>query len=334
MQKLNIALVGASGAVGTEFLKLFELRNSPLKNLRLLASKNSKGKSIIFRGEKLTIQELTKNSFANIDLAFFAAGASRSLEFAPYAVKSGALVIDNSSAFRLQKNVPLVVPSCNMADAKHHKGIIANPNCCTIQMVEALKPIHDAVKIKRVIVSTYQAVSGSGLKATDELHQQMKDYLAGKKLNASVYPYPILMNAIPQIDLFVEKGYTKEEMKMVLETQKILHSPKMKIVATCVRIPVLRSHSESILIETKSKITPDNAINLWEKAGVKVLNQAKAGGYPTPREVTKSLHTYVGRVREDLTFKNGLFFWCVADQLYKGAAWNALEIAEKYFAKK
>jgi aspartate-semialdehyde dehydrogenase len=253
------------------------------------------------------------------------------LEFAPSAVESGALVIDNSSAFRLKEGVPLVVPSCNMEDAKNHSGIIANPNCSTIQMVEALKPICAATEIKRVIVSTYQAVSGSGMKAINEFQQQIKDYNHQKELKSDVYPFPILMNAIPQVDVFLEKGYTKEEMKMVWETRKILHAPQMKIVATCVRIPVLRSHSESILIETEKKITAQFAVELWKKAGIKVMNETREGGYPTPREMIESLDTYVGRVREDLSFENGLCFWCVADQLYKGAAWNALEIAEKYF---
>lgn len=334
MKALKVALVGATGAVGVEFLKLFELRKFPISHLKLLASKNSAGKKIYFRNKELVIEELTKNSFEGVELAFFCAGATRSLEFAPVAIKSGALVIDNSSAFRLQERVPLVVPSCNMEDANEHQGIIANPNCCTIQMVEALKPIHDAAGIQRVIVSTYQAISGSGIKAIHELDQQISDYTQNKKLQHSVYPFPILMNAIPQVDTFVEKGYTKEEMKLVWETQKILHAPQMKINATCVRIPVLRSHSESILIETERKITPAQAIEFWQKSGVVVINEEKEGGYPTPREAIESLQTFVGRVREDRTYDNGLCFWCVADQLYKGAAWNALEIAEKYFAKK
>ena len=334
MGELRVALVGATGAVGAEFLKLFELRKFPISNLKLLASKKSAGKKILFRGKELIIEVLTKDSFEKVELAFFCVGAARSLEFAPVAVKSGTLVIDCSSAFRLQKGVPLIVPSCNMEDANQHQGIIANPNCSTIQMVETLKPIHDAVCIKRVIVSTYQAVSGSGIKAIHELEQQISDYNQNKKLQNSVYPFPILMNAIPQVDIFVEKGYTKEEMKMVWETQKILHASQMKINATCVRIPVLRSHSESILIETKQKITPARAIELWKKFGVVVINEEKEGGYPTPRQVTEKLHTFVGRVREDITYDNGLCFWCVADQLYKGAAWNALEIAEKYFVKK
>ena len=334
MKKLNVALVGASGAVGKAFLKLIELRNFPIQEIRLLASKRSAGKKILLNSKKFVIKELTKNSFSNIDLAFFAAGANISLEFAPVAVKSGALVIDNSSAFRLEKDVPLIVPSCNIDDANWHKGIIANPNCSTIQMVEALKPIHDFCKIKRVIVSTYQAVSGSGNLAVKELEQQIKDYVDKKELQHQVYPLPILMNAIPQVDIFLDKGYTKEEMKMVWETQKILHSPDMKISATCVRVPVLRSHSESILIETERKITPQKAIKIWEKSNVKVWNEEKLGAYPTPLKVIESLSTFVGRIREDISHENGLFFWCVADQLYKGAAWNALEIAEKYFLNK
>ena len=331
---LNVTIVGATGAVGKELIKLLEQRKFPVKTLKLLASKRSQGKKVLFCKNKIIIEELKESSFEKSDLVFFAAGATRSLQFAPFAVKSGALVIDNSSAYRLQEDIPLIVPSCNMKTAKKNKGIIANPNCSTIQMVETLKPIHEKNKIKRVIVSTYQAVSGSGMSAVSELKKQIQDYNEGKDLTAKIYPYPILMNAIPHVDVFVEKGYTKEEMKMVYETQKILNAPEMKISATCVRVPVMRSHSESILIETEKKITPMEAVKLWEESGVKVINEEKTGGYPTPREITKSLDTYVGRVREDLTFKNGLLFWCVADQLYKGAAWNALEIAEKYFLKK
>ncbi len=332
--KLNIALVGASGAVGTEFLKLFELRNFPIKNLKLLSSARSAGKSISFMGEKLILEKLNPQSFKNIDLAFFSAGTERSLDFAPKAVESGALVIDNSSAFRLDEKVPLIVPSCNIQEAKKNQGIIANPNCSTIQLVEALKPIHDFAGINRVVVSTYQAVSGSGVKAIQELKGQIQDYANGKELTATIYPLPILMNAIPQVDKFLEGGYTKEEMKMVFETRKILNTPKMRITATCVRLPILRSHSESILIETEKKLMPTEAVEIWEKAGLKVINKEEAGGYPTPKEITETFFTYIGRVREDLSSENGLCFWCVADQLYKGAALNAIEIAEEYFFPK
>lgn len=331
MKKLNIALVGATGAVGESFLELFVKRDFPIKNLKLLASARSAGKKIKFKSQELLVEELKENSFDKIDLAFFSAGASRSLEFAQKAVASGALVIDNSSAFRLNQDTPLIVPSCNMEQAKNNQGIIANPNCSTIQMVETLKPIHDFATITRVLVATYQAVSGSGLSAVQEMEQQIKDYKEGNQLTAKVYPVPILMNAIPQVDVFVDDDYTKEEMKMVYETRKILNEPDLKIAATCVRVPVLRSHSAAIFIETKIKILPAQAISLWEKAGVKVINQAVANGYPTPREITKSSHTYVGRVRRDLSCENGLCFWCVADQLYKGAALNSIEIAEQYF---
>ena len=248
---LNIALVGASGAVGTEFLKLFELRNFPVKNLKLLSSARSAGKSISFKGKKIALENLNDKSFKNIDLAFFAAGAERSLDFVPKAVASGALVIDNSSAFRLDETVPLIVPSCNMQEAKKNQGIIANPNCSTIQMVEALKPIHDFAGINRVVVSTYQAVSGSGVKAIQELNQQIHDYAAGKEITAQAYPLPILMNAIPQVDKFVAGGYTKEEMKMVFETRKILNIPEMKITATCVRLPYLEIEIRNSLETTQ-----------------------------------------------------------------------------------
>ena len=221
-----------------------------------------------------------------------------------------------------------------MQEAKKNQGIIANPNCSTIQMVEALKPIHDFAGINRVVVSTYQAVSGSGVKAIQELNQQIHDYAAGKEITAQAYPLPILMNAIPQVDKFVAGGYTKEEMKMVFETRKILNIPEMKITATCVRLPILRSHSESILVETEKKIMPKEAIELWEQAGLTVQNKEEAAGYPTPREVTETYTTHIGRVREDLSSEKGLCFWCVADQLYKGAALNAIEIAEEYFFPK
>ncbi len=334
MENLNVALVGASGAVGSEFLKLFEFKNFPIKNLKLLTSARSAGKSISFKGEKIILEKLTGDSFKNIDLAFFSAGAERSLDFAPKAVESGALVIDNSSAFRLDQKVPLIVPSCNIQEAKHNQGIIANPNCSTIQLVEALKPIHDFIGIQRVVVSTYQAVSGSGVMAIQELEQQIQDYAAGKVIRWHIYPYPIFMNAIPQVDKFLEGGYTKEEMKMVFETRKILNVPEMKITATCVRLPILRSHSESVLIETEKKLMPEKAIELWEQAGLTVKNKEEAGGYPTPREVAETFTTHIGRVREDLSSEKGLCFWCVADQLYKGAALNAIEIAEEYFFPK
>ena len=325
----NVAIVGATGAVGSEFIKLLEQRNYPLKNLKLLASSRSAGQKLAFRGELLPVEELTPQSFRGIDLAFFSAGGSRSKEFAPHAVDSGALVIDNSSAFRLQKNVPLVVPEVNPHAARHHQGIIANPNCSTIQMVVALQPLHQAAHIKRVVVSTYQATSGAGAAGMKELLDQVKAFHAGTPLTPNVFQAQIAFNVIPHIAEFQENGYTQEEMKMVLETQKILSAPEMKIAATCVRVPVLRSHSEAVNIETEKKLTASEARQILAEApGIVVKDTQEAGGYPVPWEVAETYETYVGRIREDISTENGLSFWVVADQLYKGAALNALQISE------
>lgn len=331
-QGLKVALVGATGAVGTEFLRLFDQLTFPLDQLVPLASKASVGKRLVCLGKQWPVAELTKDSFQGIDLAFFSAGAARSLEFAPHAVKAGALVVDNSSAFRMDPKVPLVVPEVNPADIFDHQGIIANPNCSTIQMVVALKPLMDFSPIEQVRVATYQAVSGTGAKALEELTKQAKAYVQGQKIEASVYPAQILFNAIPQVDVFLEDGYTKEEMKMVLETQKIMHRPSMKISATCVRVPVMRSHSEAIWLTTEKPISVDQAKELFEKAdGVKVIDRHQPGAYPMPLYAEGSFLTYVGRIRKDLVDPRGLTFWCVADQLLKGAAWNALQIGAHYF---
>ncbi len=325
----HVAIVGATGAVGTEFMKLLEARNYPLKSLKLLASARSAGKTLSFQGETLEVQELTPTSFQGIDLAFFSAGGDRSKEFAPHAVDAGALVIDNSSAFRMEENVPLVVPEVNPEAAKKHQGIIANPNCSTIQMVVALAPLHQAAHIKRVVVSTYQAASGAGASGMQELLDQVKAYNQGEPLTPEVFQAQILFNVIPHIDVFMDNGYTKEEMKMVYETQKIMSAPDMQIAANCVRVPVLRSHSEAINVETEKKLTVEEARNLFSNApGIVVKDIREAGGYPLPWDVTETYETYVGRIREDISTPNGLAFWVVADQLYKGAALNALQIAE------
>lgn len=327
----NVAVVGATGAVGTEFLKLLEARNYPIKNLRLLASERSAGKEIPFKEEILQVEKLTKDSFKGIDVAFFSAGASRSKEFARSAVEAGALVVDNSSAFRMDDDVPLIVPEINPEEAFKHKGIIANPNCSTIQMVVALNPIHKAAKITRAIVSTYQAVSGSGAEAMRELISQIAAYTKNEPMIPKVYPTQIAFNLIPHIDVFLDNGYTKEEMKMVHETRKIMSAPEMQIAATCVRVPVLRAHSESINIETEKKLTVEEATELFKNAaGIVVKDRREPGGYPTPWEVTEKYETYVGRIRDDISTPNGLAFWVVADQLYKGAALNAIQIAELF----
>lgn len=335
MKKYNVAILGATGAVGTEFLKLIEERKFPYAELRLLASKRSAGKQIEFMGKTYTVQEATKDSFAGIDIALFA-GGSVSKEFAPYAVEAGAVVIDNSSAFRMDPEVPLVVPEVNPQAILKHKGIIANPNCSTIIMVMALKPLYDMAKIKRIVVSTYQAVSGAGKEGIDELTDQVKDFADGKEMVANILPsaslakhYPIAFNLIPQIDVFMDNLYTKEEMKMVNETRKIFDDYDMRITATTVRVPVYRSHSESINVEF------ENDLNLEEmqKAlaafpGVQVIDNPQEQLYPMPLYTSEKDDVYVGRLRRDESNEKTFNMWVVGDQIRKGAALNTLQIAE------
>ena len=325
----HVAIAGATGAVGTEFLKLLEARDFPMKSLRLLASSRSAGSKLKFRGENLEVEELTPKSFKGIDIAFFSAGGSRSKEFAPHAVDSGAVVIDNSSAFRMDEKVPLVVPEINSKQAFEHQGLIANPNCSTIQMVVALNPIHRAANIQRVVVSTYQAVSGAGASAMEELKQQLRAWANDEPMKQEVFPTQIAFNLFPHIDVFQDNGYTKEEMKMVHETRKIMNAPNMQISATCVRVPVLRAHSEAVWVETEKPLSESEARELFEKEpGIVVQDERESGGYPTPWHITETQETYVGRIRKDISHPNGLTFWVVADQLYKGAALNAIQIAE------
>ena len=325
----HVAIAGATGAVGTEFLKLLEARDFPMKSLRLLASSRSAGSKLKFRGENLEVEELTPKSFKGIDIAFFSAGGSRSKEFAPHAVDSGAVVIDNSSAFRMDEKVPLVVPEINPKQAFEHQGLIANPNCSTIQMVVALNPIHRAANIQRVVVSTYQAVSGAGASAMEELKQQLRAWANDEPMKQEVFPTQIAFNLFPHIDVFQDNGYTKEEMKMVHETRKIMNAPNMQISATCVRVPVLRAHSEAVWVETEKPLSESKARELFEKEpGIVVQDERESGGYPTPWHITETQETYVGRIRKDISHPNGLTFWVVADQLYKGAALNAIQIAE------
>ena len=325
----HVAIAGATGAVGTEFLKLLEARDFPMKSLRLLASSRSAGSKLKFRGENLEVEELTPKSFKGIDIAFFSAGGSRSKEFAPHAVDSGAVVIDNSSAFRMDEKVPLVVPEINPKQVFEHQGLIANPNCSTIQMVVALNPIHRAANIQRVVVSTYQAVSGAGASAMEELKQQLRAWANEEPMKQEVFPTQIAFNLFPHIDVFQDNGYTKEEMKMVHETRKIMNAPNMQISATCVRVPVLRAHSEAVWVETEKPLSESEARELFEKEpGIVVQDERESGGYPTPWHITETQETYVGRIRKDISHPNGLTFWVVADQLYKGAALNAIQIAE------
>jgi len=325
----NVAIAGATGAVGAEFLKLLEARNFPIDNLKLLASARSVGKKLEFRGEQITVEELTSKSFQGIDLAFFSAGRIRSKEFVPHAVDAGTMVIDNSSAFRMDPDVPLVVPEINPQTAFKHKGIIANPNCSTIQMVVALNPLHQAATIKRVVVSTYQSTSGAGAKGMNELINQTRAWVNNEPLEVSAFPVQIAFNLFPHVDIFLENGYTKEEMKMIDETKKIMNAPNMGISATCVRVPVLRSHSEAVWIETEKKITPEEAREILKKSpGLIVRDEPVNGGYPMPWDVDETVETFVGRIREDFSHPKGLTFWVVADNLNKGAALNSIQIAE------
>jgi aspartate-semialdehyde dehydrogenase len=325
-----VAVAGATGAVGTEMVSILEERNFPISELRLLASANSEGKKLEYKGKHITVRTLAHDSFKGADIALFSAGASRSLEFAPSAAKDGCIVIDNSSAWRMDDQCPLVVPEVN----PHHlkdipKGIIANPNCSTIQMLVVLKPLHDAAKIKRVVVTTFQSVSGTGKKAMDELMEQTVALLNFKEPPVKVYPHQIAFNCLPQIDSFLDNGYTKEEMKMVNETHKML-DPNIRVTATTVRVPVFRCHSESINIETEKKLTANEARALLAGApGVVVYDEPSKSVYPLAIDVAGKDDTYVGRIREDESIENGLNIWVVSDNLRKGAALNAVQIAEE-----
>lgn len=327
----NVAIVGATGAVGTAMLNVLKRRNFPVKELRLLASKRSVGKKLTFNNQEVPVQLLDENSFDNIDLALFSAGAVRSLAFAPAAVAAGAVVVDNSSAFRMEPDIPLVVPEVNAHAVSQYKkrGIIANPNCSTIQMLVALKPIYDQVGIKRIVVSTYQAVSGSGDKAVAELRQQIKDYAAGKPLTNTLYPYQIAFNCLPHIDAFLSNGYTKEEMKMVNETRKIFEDSTIGVTATTVRVPVFYGHSESINIETVKKITASEVKALMAVSpGVKLVDDPSKLQYPLALDCENEFATLVGRIRNDESIANGINMWVVSDNIMKGAALNAIQIAE------
>ena len=327
----NVAVAGATGAVGGAMLATLERRDFPINELRLLASKRSVGKRLTFRGQEIAVQEMTKDSFAGIDIALFSAGASRSLEFAPAAAAAGAVVVDNSSAFRMDPEIPLVVPEVNRhAIAGYTKrGIIANPNCSTIQMLVALKPIYDKVGIKRIVVSTYQAVSGSGARAIEELKGQLRDWAAGREMRAEVYPHQIAFNCLPHIDVFLDNGYTKEEMKMVNETIKIFEDDTIGVTATTVRVPVVYGHSEAVNIETREKITAAEVRELMATApGVELVDDPAANRYPLAIESEGRFETLVGRIREDESIANGINLWVVADNILKGAALNAVQIAE------
>ena len=330
-RKFRVAVAGATGAVGGAMLDVLARRDFPLAELRLLASSRSVGKKLSFKGEEIAVDLLEKNAFKDIDIALFSAGGDRSLEFAPAAVDLGAVVVDNSSAYRMDPEIPLVVPEVNRHAIAGYKkrGIIANPNCSTIQMLVALKPIHDAAGIKRIVVSTYQAVSGTGAQAIEELTQQVRAWVAGSPLPKSVYPHQIAFNCLPHIDSFLDSGYTKEEMKMVNETRKIFESESIGVTATAVRVPVFYGHSEAVNIETERKISAAEVRDLLVDApGVKVVDEPSLSRYPLATDCAGKFETLVGRIREDESIANGINLWVVADNILKGAALNAVQIAE------
>jgi aspartate-semialdehyde dehydrogenase len=329
-EKYVTAVVGATGAVGNEMVKTLEQRDFPVERLRLFASERSEGKTLEFVNKEILVETPNDNSFKGIDIALFSAGAERSKVWAPVAARSNCVVIDNSSQWRMDPEVPLVVPEVNPYDLNWHKGIIANPNCSTIQMVVVLKPLHDAAKIKRVVVTTFQSVSGTGQKAINELLQQTTDLLNFRQAKCNVYPYQIAFNVLPHIDKFLENGYTKEEMKMVNETRKIIGDNSIRITATTVRVPVFRCHSESLNIEMEKKLSANEVRAILSQApGVIVYDSPDKNIYPIPIDVADKDETYVGRIREDESIENGINMWIVADNLRKGAALNAVQIAEK-----
>lgn len=330
MKGYNVAIVGATGMVGREFIKVLQQRHFPISSMHLYASDRSAGKKLFLGHQEVEVRETSPDSFHNIDIALFSAGSEISRYFSPIAAKAGALVIDNSAAFRMEPNVPLVVPEINPEDIRWHEGIIANPNCSTIQMVVALYPLHKVNPIKRIVVSTYQSVSGTGAAAMEELTKQTKLVLEGQNVVPHVYPHQIAFNLLPEIDVFLDNGYTKEELKMVEETRKIMHASDIAISATCVRVPVFIGHSEAINVEFTDPMSPEEARRILAQApGVKVLDDPSVSLYPMPWLAAGSDDVYVGRIRADASHPKGLVMWVVADNLRKGAALNAVQIAEE-----
>jgi aspartate-semialdehyde dehydrogenase len=324
-----VAIAGATGAVGVEMIKTLEKRKFPVKSLKLLASSRSVGKTMKYLGQSLPVEEMKHDSFKGVDIALFSAGASRSREFAQSAVKAGAVVIDNSSAFRMDPKIPLVVPEVNPEDVKWHPGIIANPNCTTIIMVVPLKPLHDLAKVRRVVVSTYQSASGAGAKAMEELEKQTGQYLRGEPLTREVLPHQIAFNLFCHNSAVTANGYNEEEMKMVHETRKIMHDDQIKVCPTTVRVPILRAHSESVVIEQARKVSVAEAMAALAKApGVRVVDDRGKNYFPMPKDATDEYDVLVGHIRDDLSCETGLAFFCCGDQLLKGAALNAVQIAE------
>ncbi len=331
----NVAILGATGLVGREFIRILDQREFPMASLRLLASKSSAGKKLRFGDEEIEVEEATYQAFEDVDIALFSAGAEISREFAPAAVRADTIVIDNSSAWRMEPNIPLVVPEVNPNDLKEHHGIIANPNCSTIQMVVALNPIHQVNPITRIIVDTYQAVAGTGRAAMEELANQSRQILNGEEIMPHVYPHQIAFNALPHIDVFLANGYSKEEWKMVQETRKIMHAEEIAISATCVRVPVFLGHSEAVHIELAEKMTPEEARDILQKApGIKIVDDLDINMYPLATRAAGRDDTLVGRIRADASHPNGIAMWIVSDNLRKGAALNAVQIAETIIENK
>jgi aspartate-semialdehyde dehydrogenase len=330
MEGFNVAIVGATGILGQEFIKVLEQRNFPVASIQLLAPEHSSGVKLFFNHQRIEVAEAKPEAFRDVDIALFSAGADISRRLSPLAAEAEAVVIDDSTAFRMDPAVPLVVPEVNPEDIEWHKGIIANPNCSTIQLVVALYPLHKVNPIKRIVVSTYQSVSSSGAAAMKELTNQSQLVLEGRRICPHVYSHQIAFNVLPEIDVFLDNGYTKEEQKMVEETRKVLHVEGMAISATCVRVPVYFGHSEAVNVEFSSPITPEEAKGILAQAsGVRILDDPSVSFYPQPWAASGSDHVFVGRIRKDISHLNGLVMWIVADNLRKGAALNAVQIAEE-----
>ena len=330
MKGYRVAIVGATGLVGQEFIRVLEQRSFPMSSVKLLASDRSAGKRMFVRHEELEVEETVPESFEGIDIALFSAGADTSRHFAPIASEVGAVVVDNSSAWRMEPDVPLVVPEVNPEDCKWHKGIIANPNCSTIQMVVALYPLHKVNRIKRIIVDTYQSVSGTGSAAVEELTTQSEQVLEGEETTPHIYPHQIAFNVLPEIDVFLDNDYTKEEWKMAEETRKIMHAEDIAISATCVRVPVYTGHSEAVHVEFSRPMSPEEARQIFSRtSGIKVLDDNSVSLYPTAWQAAGTDEVFVGRIRQDTSHPNGLAMWVVADNLRKGAALNTVQIAEE-----
>lgn len=335
MKKINLAVVGATGMVGCTFLQVLEERNLPIENLYLFASARSAGKKLMFKGKEYIVEELTETSFdRGIDIALFSAGAGISKTYAPIAASKGCVVVDNSSAWRMDPEIPLVVPEVNPEDIFKHKGIIANPNCSTIQAMVVLKPLNDLYKIKRVVYSTYQAVSGAGMKGWRDLEEGMKAKVNNVDFQPEKFSHPIAFNCLPHIDVFMDNGYTKEEMKMVLETRKILHEPELPVTATCVRVPVFNGHSEAINLQFEKPFDLEELKDVLKNApGIIIQDDVQKDVYPIVEQVSGKDETFVGRIRRDESIENGVNLWVVADNIRKGAATNTIQIAEKLIEK-